>query len=125
MRYDHTDDISKAIQGEYELPLELTSLRASALFDLYFGSSGTDPGYPGYTETLKQLRRWAETELPSVLYYDPDSGEVLTKEPRAYTIEGEVDEDGEPIWFEPSPYFEVSRHTIWSAVFGALADNGL
>lgn len=122
MRYK----IEKAIREQYRplLPPGLETLRNVALFDLTLGPSGTGPEYPGYTAALKQLRQWAEAELPSVLYYDPDSGELLSKEPCAWT-NGDQDENGDPIWFEPSPYFEVSRRTIWRAVFGELADNGL
>ncbi len=74
------------------------------------------------------------SNLPSSLYYDVESGEILESEP-----EGETYEDDNPdynpedpeseeyvsVYSEPTEYFEISGKDLVRAVFGKTIANNL
>lgn len=124
-------EATAAIEAYYRsmMPTRIVDLRAMASWDLYFGPntaedySEEDPTretvWPGYVTAVAELSDWSQSHIGEV-WYDADSGEVLTSEP-----EGGEDEDGE--WHEPfleqTYYFD--RGAAGRAVFGELARNGV
>lgn len=80
-----------------------------------------------YTSKVADALREYIDDLPSDLYYDVQSGELLDREPESFEDEIENpdydpdDADSEEFIkeiVEPSEYYAVDRHTIIEALFG-------
>lgn len=111
--------IDVAIRAAYPLPDRTARLRRLATYDLWYGPlqrDGLDDAdlavWSGFSAAIAELRAWAESDMPSTLYYDDDCGYLSDTEPRGVM-------DGEE-WIEPSEYYQVERREIWSALFPSL-----
>ena len=99
------------------MPADVKRARTAALSSLY--GVGDDEDAPGYTTAIDTIRDWIDSEMPSTLYYDDQSGYVSEDQPEGY-------EDDEGNWVEPDygDYREYGQREIKRVVFGALVSDG-
>ena len=75
-----------------------------------------------YTGSIGTALREFIDSLPSDLYWDTESGEILTSEPDGEWLNAdfepcnESDDDAE--WCDPTPYYELDSRDIVESLFG-------
>lgn len=100
------------------MPEDVKVAVGQALNDLYYGPS-YDEEAASYTENLRIIRDWIDSDMPRTLWYDEQSGYVEDQEPEGY--EDEEGEYVEPFWED---YRKYETDDIKSLVFGALVTDG-
>ena len=128
--------VAEYIRENHPMPQGVQRAANLATFDLYYGPlsghdvSSDDPDYAPLVaagvisgeagsgedrfEFTKALDLVADylSDLPGTLYYEPDSGCVMDREPQGEELEtGEVDDEDAPVmeWCEPMPYYLVDN----------------
>ena len=112
-------EIKRALWEAYPPPKRIEWLINAATYDLYYGPTpaGADIDgheYPGFTSALDEIENWFDENVPSEVWFDSDSGEVLESEPEAFEEDGEIIE---PFWEE---IYHVDR--VRKEMLGKLAE---
>ena len=75
---DYREALAEAIDYQKSiLPVNVKRLIAQANFDLYYGPSGNDDDYPGFSIAVRAISDWAE-DVPNVsieVNFNEETGE--------------------------------------------------
>ena len=111
--------MAKALAGAYPLPPGIKRLTNALYTDLMFGYQvGGDPDwfYPGFESAIDAVRKWADANLPSELWYDIQAGVLQDSEPEAYE-DPETGAIYEPEW---SDFYQLNYREITRLIFGKV-----
>ena len=112
------EKLDKALWTHFDPPAEINRLVNMARYDLYYGpmQEGEDVDgytYPGFSKAIDQINTWLSKVMEDV-WYDRQSGEVLTKKPEGYEDE-ETGEYVEPMWED---YYHLKARDVVRTMFG-------
>lgn len=118
-RFDDEEELTESVQDTLKadvvayftakMPEEVQRAWANASANLMHGPSAGEGTFQSNTAIVKE---WADANIFDV-YYDEQTGEVMTDEPQGF-------EDGDE-WVEPGEYWQIDGYDAKRWVFGELA----